>query len=141
MYSNDREVYRQTFINAWCKYQQQILLEPFEAEIIDVILSHPDYQLLLNSLSRGQQQEYTLEENPFLHMSLHLAIREQVKTNRPFGIKDLYQTLNAMPEKFMNAHEVEHAMMACLGKMIWAAQQNGIMPQEAAYLAELEGLK
>lgn len=141
MYSNDREAYRQTFTRVWYKFQQKITLHPYETDILQVILFHPDYQRLLETPRLFQHQEFTLEENPFLHMGLHLAVREQIRTNRPQGIANLFQELNAMSEKFMNAHEVEHAMMTCLAKMLWLSQQNDAPPPEEDYLINLKKLK
>jgi hypothetical protein len=136
MYTNNREAYRNAFHIAWHKHQKRLPLEPVEKEIINVILSHPEYQLLLDSID-SQPDNYPLEENPFLHMSLHLAIREQILTNRPFGITDIYKQL-LKQETFRNAHEVEHHMMECLAQMLWSAQQNGCMPGDEEYLGKMK---
>lgn len=133
MYTNNRDAYRQTFFMAWQKYQKKLPLEPIEAQLIDIILLHPEYQPLLDA-NTCQQQEFALEENPFFHMSLHLAIREQCHTNRPIGISPLYQQLTAK----YNAHEAEHQMMQCLAQFIYLAQQTGAMPNEEHYLEKLK---
>jgi hypothetical protein len=77
------------------------------------------------------------ETNPFLHMSMHIAIAEQLGTNRPAGIKDLYQQLVT---KLGDAHTVEHHIMECLGQMMWEAQHNQAMPDEQQYLECLRKL-
>ena len=134
MYTNNRDAYRQTFFAAWQKYQKQLPLEPVEKQLIEIMLLHPEYHPLLNHPEAFEKQEFELEENPFFHMSLHLAIREQIRTDRPAGITAVYDALSARSE------DAEHLMMTCLAQMIWAAQQSGEMPSEEEYLSRLRGL-
>src|SRR5574340_745819 len=117
MYSNNRDAYRQTFIIAWQKHLKKLPLETIEAQLIEIILKHPEYHSLLDEKTSGEQ-EFALDENPFFHMSLHLALREQVHTNRPNGIATLYQQLIT---KYSDAHDVEHRMMTCLAQIMWKA--------------------
>ena len=77
------------------------------------------------------------EANPFLHMSMHIALVEQISTNRPEGIRECHANL---ARKLGSAHEAEHRMMDCLSEAIWQAQRNNAMPDEAAYLACLKNL-
>lgn len=135
MYTNNREAYRQAFYDAWQKYQKQIPLQPIELQIVDVILLHPEYHALLNNAAH--QQEFILEENPFLHMSLHMTVREQIKLDRPAGVRDIYQRLLLAHE---DPHVVEHLMVDCLGKVLWEAQESGVAPSEEGYLVKLQGL-
>lgn len=137
MYTNNRDAYRQAFYTAWQKYQKQLALEPVEKQLVQAILLHPEYHSLLENISSAQNQEYALEENPFFHMSLHVAIQEQIDMNRPFGITVIQQTLM---EKHSDKHEVLHLMMQCLAKIMWQAQQTGAMPSEEVYLQELRRL-
>ena len=71
-------------------------------------------------------------ENPFMHMGMHIAIREQVMTDRPQGIAAAYRQL---VERLGDQHQAEHRIMECLGEMLWKAQRSGGMPDESAYLA------
>lgn len=136
MYTNNRDAYRQTFFSAWQKYQKNLPLEPVEKQIIDVILTHPEYQALLDK-QQSHQQEFSIEENPYVHMSLHIALREQLRMNRPRGIKEIYTQLSASHE---NPHDAEHKMMACLAEMMWIAQQRGQVPTEEEYAEALKKL-
>ena len=77
------------------------------------------------------------QTNPFLHMGMHLAIREQLATNRPAGITETFGLLMA---RVQDAHAVEHRMMECLGEALWQAQRSGQEPDEARYLACLRQL-
>jgi hypothetical protein len=135
MYSSNREAYRQQFIEIWQKYQNQVPLNLQENRILDVILAHPEYQLLLTH--QNKFQNFELEENPFLHMSLHIALQEQITLNRPVGIRQICEKLN---QKYSNPHEVEHCMIHSLKEVMWQAQQKGIEPSEQEYLQKLRAL-
>lgn len=131
MFTNDRNAYRNAFFIAWEKHAKKIPLEPVEAQIIEIILLHPEYHRFLEKPDQNHSQEFALEENPFLHMSLHIAIREQLHMNRPAGITTLYQQLL---ERFASNHDAEHWMMTRLAQVMWQSQQNGEMPSEEKYL-------
>jgi hypothetical protein len=114
-------------------------LEPLEAQLAAVIAEHPEYVTWLEAGEAALGTEFTPEggqQNPFLHMGLHLAIREQVATNRPPGIAEVHQKLSAR----LGAHEAEHAMLEPLAETLWEAQKQGHMPDEQAYLERLRKL-
>jgi hypothetical protein len=132
MYQSRDEV-RQVYLNVWRKLQQNSLLEPMEALIAEVIEIHPEYHSLLAESDDIRQREFTPEQgqtNPFLHMGMHIALREQAGADRPRGIRTIYQRLLSS----RGQHEAEHAMMECLGQSLWNAQRNGIEPDESEYL-------
>jgi hypothetical protein len=130
---DDRNQLRKTFVTAWEKQQKRQPMEPLEQIIAEIISMHPEYHAMLES-PEVLQQEFTAAEgntNPFLHMGMHIAIREQLITDRPTGIMGLYtRSLN----RLQDAHAVEHCMMECLGESLWQAQQSGELPDEARYL-------
>ncbi|MGL5742659.1 MAG: DUF1841 family protein [Legionella sp.] len=131
---------RQMFFSSWEKYQHKKLLSPLENEIVQVILAHPEYHKLIENQDRFQQQTYFPElcaPNPFLHMGLHLAIREQIATDRPSGISAIHQDLIA---KYHDALEVEHLMMEQLAEFLWLAQKSNTAPDENRYLQVLATL-
>jgi len=128
-----RDEVRQVYLGVWHKIQQQLVLEPMEALIADVIEIHPEYHALLAASNDIKQQEFTPEQgqtNPFLHMGMHITLREQAGTDRPAGIRAIHQKLVSKN----GAHEAEHAMMECLGQTLWNAQRNNQPPDEDAYL-------
>jgi len=128
-----RDEVRQVYLGVWHKIQQKLVLEPMEALIADVIEIHPEYHALLASGDDIGQQEFTPEQgqtNPFLHMGMHITLREQAGTDRPPGIRAIHQKLLSK----QGAHEAEHAMMECLGETLWNAQRNNQPPDEDAYL-------
>lgn len=134
-----RDEIRRVYLEVWQKLQSGQLLEPMEALIADVIESHPEYHPLLNDETETMQQEFTPElgqTNPFLHMGMHIALREQAGTDRPQGIRAIYEALAAARGK----HDAEHAMMECLGQALWNAQRDNQPPDEQSYLECLKKL-
>ncbi len=134
-----RDEIRQVYLKVWQKMQNQSVLEPLEAIIADVIKLHPEYHSMLETGETAKQKEFSPEDgqtNPFLHMGMHITLREQAGGDRPAGILDIYQKL--VQQK--GIHETEHAMMECLGQTLWNAQRHDAMPDENAYLACLRQL-
>lgn len=135
----NREQLRRMYCDAWRKYRAGAPLEPLEAQIAAVIAEHTEYVPLLESPD-APAQEFTPEggrENPFLHMGLHLAVREQVATDRPAGIARIHEMLS---ERLADPHAAEHAMIERLAEALWEAQRAGRMPDEQRYLERLRML-
>jgi len=133
IFGQDRESLRQTWREAWRKARDNAPLSPLEAQIAQVVEMHPEYHRTLESAG-VIERDYTPdmgESNPFLHMGMHLAIHEQVSTDRPAGIAAIYR--KAMEGS--DAHTVEHRFIECLGKMLWEASRSNAPPDEQAYLA------
>ncbi|MFW6348984.1 MAG: DUF1841 family protein [Thiohalospira sp.] len=140
MFGQDRDEIRQSYLTAWQRAQAGEALDPTQRAIADVVADHPEYQTLLSDPETALARDYTPEQgetNPFLHMGLHLALREQVGTDRPTGIRPLHARLAG---RLGDEHEAEHRMMECLGQALWEAQRSGRAPDEAAYLECLKGL-
>lgn len=132
MSKDPRQAYRQVFLNSWAAYQSSKPLNPLEQQIIAVLREHPEY---MADLEKNLNQ--TIGTNPFLHLSLHLSLQEQIQHDRPAGIRALYQ--HALKEPIHhNPHELQHLMMTVLADTLLAAQQDGIMPDESAYLNQLK---
>ncbi len=138
-FNQDRNQLRQGFFDAWQKQQQRQPLTPLEEMITGVIKMHPEYHKLLES-SQAMEQEFPPElgaTNPFLHMGMHIALHEQISTDRPNGIRDVARQLLA---KHKEAHEVEHMMMEQLGEEMWRSQRYNVLPDELRYLQQLREL-
>lgn len=134
MFPQDRTQLRKIFFDAWYKHRHQQVLEPLEQLIVAIIEQHPEYHDILTKQDEQLDKDYTPEmgqTNPFLHMAMHISIQEQLGTQRPAGIRELYQQLLT---KLGDPHTVEHQMMECLGQMIWEAQRNNTMPNDESYL-------
>ena len=139
LYTSERDKLRQFYADCWKKARHGLPMEPMEQLVARVIEMHPEYhQMLENEKHLGN--EYKPEDggtNPFLHMGMHLGLQEQVVMDRPAGIKAIYEQLG---EKYGDVMKTEHAMMDCLGEMMWQAQRTQTEPDEAAYLKCLQGL-
>jgi Domain of unknown function (DUF1841) len=132
---------RRLYVDAWRRYRSSEPLEPLQAQIARLIAEHPEYHELLEAEAPAVEAEFLPEggaENPFLHLGLHLAIREQVSTDRPAGIRALHESLAT---RLGSAHEAEHRMLEVLGEILWESQRAGTQPDEALYLRRLENLE
>lgn len=139
IFSQDRETLRRMYRDAWLKLSEGQPLSPLEAQIAAVVQQHPEYHALIESADAGG--EFTPDQgrtNPYLHMGLHLAIREQVGTDRPAGIADVFRALS---RRRGDPLEAEHDMMEALAETLWEAQRNGAAPDEHAYLERLRRLQ
>ena len=138
IFGQNRDELRKMYADAWQKRLNELPMSPLESQIAGVIAEHPEYHEIF---SEGyQQREWRPEDgqsNPFLHMGLHLAIREQVATDRPTGIRAEHQRLclNAG-----DAHDAEHRMIEALAESLWEAQRNNAPPDETLYLERLRRL-
>lgn len=115
-------------------------MEPVEAQVADVIELHPEYQPALERPDTVLDRDYSPEggqSNPFLHMGLHLAVRDQLATDRPSGIRNAFQQIAA---RMNSVHDAEHQLMERLAEAIWEAQRSGLPPDENAYLSRVRQL-
>ncbi|MBL8419026.1 MAG: DUF1841 family protein [Dechloromonas sp.] len=136
MFSPSRDQVRQFFCAAWKKHQERLPLVGAEVTAADIAARHPEYHALLADSAGALEKEWTPEGgqmNPFLHLSLHLAIHEQVSIDQPPGIRAAFHRLRAK----MEAHAVEHVLLECLGETIWRAQRSGEPMDAAAYLDQI----
>ena len=130
-----REQLRRSYAEAWAKHVAGAPLTALEAQIIDVIGAHPEFQDIVRDADAALAFEpgsSGAAGNPFLHMGLHLAVREQVSLDRPPGVRDLHRQLQA---RYGDSHGAEHALMEALGETLWQAQRSGLAPDEARYLS------
>jgi len=137
IFGEDRNELRQMYSTAWKKHGDRELLSPLESQIAQVIDDHPEYH---DAVSSDLDREFTVEggeTNPFLHMGLHLGIREQVATDRPAGIAAIFRGLAG---RIGDAHLAEHRMIDCLAETLWEAQSNDSAPDESQYLERLRQL-
>ncbi len=138
IFGQNRDELRRMYADAWNKRREGQPLSPLESQIADVIEQHPEYHKALadDALDRDFSPEQG-ETNPFLHMGLHLGIREQVATDRPAGIRSIHGTLAA---RTGDVHTAEHAMIECLAETLWQAQRDNAPPDEQQYLERLRRL-
>lgn len=134
MFNPTRDQVRQFFFEAWRKYRNHEALAGLDNVALAVILLHPEYHPVLDAPERYLDQNYLPEAgavNPFLHMSMHLAIEEQLSVDQPPGIKAEFARLAA---KLGDRHAACHEVLECLGETVWRAQRDGAAPDSLAYL-------
>jgi len=134
MFNPSRDEVRQFFCGAWRKHRQADILTPLEAMALDWMLQHPEYHDTLEAGEDALARDYTPESgqsNPFLHLSMHLSISEQVSVDQPRGIRAAYE---ALAQRLDSPHEAQHQVMECLGQMLWTAQRTGLPPDGEAYI-------
>lgn len=138
--NQSRDQLRRVYVDAWRKRRAGAPLEPLEMQVADVIALHPEYQADLERPEQALERDYTPEggrSNPFLHMGLHLAVRDQIATDRPPGIRSAFEAIAARAD---SAHDAEHLLIECLAETMWEAQRTGRPPDESQYLQRVRDL-
>ena len=138
MFNPSQQEVRAFFCDIWRKKNAGEVLTPLEAMAADWIVHHPEYTALLADPERAQDADFSAERgeaNPFLHLSMHLSISEQISIDQPPGVRAAFQ---ALTRKLDSEHDAQHAMMECLGEMLWQAQQNGTSLDGEVYLQSLK---
>ena len=134
MFQPSQHDVRRFFVETLRKHREHLPLTPMEAIAADWIDEHPEYGTDLTDLDAALAAVYEVEggrSNPFLHLSMHLSITEQIAIDQPTGIKQAFELLR---HKLGSAHEAQHQVMECLGEMIWASQRSGLPPDGERYL-------
>jgi hypothetical protein len=131
MFDPSREQVRELFFGAWRKYRAGEPLVGLESLALDIILLHPEVHDILSSPQRHRDKDYVDTGNPFLHMSLHLALEEQLSIDQPPGIAACFQQLLA---RYSDRHEALHQGIECLAQTVWRAQRDSAPPDAVAYL-------
>ena len=133
MFNPSRAQVRRFFCEAWQKHQERRPLLGAEVAAANIVARHPEYHELLSSGEAAVELEWTPEGgqmNPFLHLSLHLAVHEQLSIDQPSGICAAFTALCAR----LDTHAAEHAILECLGETLWNAQRQGRPMDSESYL-------
>jgi hypothetical protein len=134
MFQPSQHDVRTFFCETYRKQRDKLPLSPMEASAADWIEQHPEYFDALADLPAALAAVYDVEagrSNPFLHLSMHLSIAEQLAIDQPSGIKQAHALLS---RRLGSAHEAQHQVMECLGEMVWASQRSGLPPDGERYL-------
>ena len=134
MFNPTRDQARDFFFELWTKAQERSPLTPLESMALAIVGDHPEYHPVLGDPARNREREWRPEggeTNPFLHLSMHLAIEEQLSIDQPPGIRD---AVNALARRRGSEHDARHDVMDCLAEMIWQAQRHGRPFDNGAYL-------
>ncbi|CAC9579854.1 hypothetical protein [uncultured Gammaproteobacteria bacterium] len=136
LYTQDRSEQRKFLANAWQKFLDKKILDPLETQLTRVIKIHPEYHSLIKNIESDYFPEQG-EVNPFLHINLHLSLREQLSINQPPGIKETYQKI---VNKVGDPHKAEHQIMNCIAEMIFSSQKNNSPMNHQAYVKCLKSI-
>ena len=135
MFNPSRDEARRFLIDAWRKRREEQPLSGLEQMAAGIIALHPEYHPLLETPETSLDRDWQPESggvNPFLHLSLHLAIAEQLSIDQPPGIREQYERIRLARG---DEHPAQHAVLECLGEVLWNAQRHGTAPDAALYLA------
>ncbi|MBU6459751.1 MAG: DUF1841 family protein [Proteobacteria bacterium] len=138
MFKPERDDARRYFCETWKKARAGLPLDGMESMIATIIQAHPEYQPWLENTEKSLMEEWLPENgetNPFLHLSMHLAIEEQLAINQPKGIRSYYEKLAT---QLGDEHRAQHEILDCLAEMLWQSQRNQAPPDAEIYLACLE---
>lgn len=138
MFNPSQQDVRRFFCEAFRKHRHNQILTPLEAIARDWIIEHPEYDDALADVDKALEADYSVEQgqaNPFLHLSMHLSITEQISIDQPPGIRKAFQ---ALAQRKGSEHEAHHEIMECLGETIWNSQRSGLPPDSAAYLESIK---
>ena len=136
MFNPSRDQVRSFFIDTWRKYQAKEVLTPMETIAADIITQHPEYHAVVED-PEAIDRDFPPESgqiNPFLHLSLHLAIEEQLSIDQPPGVRAAFEAACA---RRGDRHDAMHDALECLGEMLFNAQRNGTPPDGVAYVSAL----
>ena len=134
MFQPSQHDVRRFFCETRRKQRDGLPLSPMEAIAADWIARHPEHHGELDDLDEALAAAYPVEggrANPFLHLSMHLSISEQIAIDQPTGIK---QAFGLLATRLGSLHEAQHQAMECLGEMIWESQRSGLPPDGERYL-------
>lgn len=138
MFNPSRDQARQFFFETWRKYREEERLSGLETITLEVILRHPEYHAMLQNMERYLDKDFPPEmgeTNPFLHMSMHVAIKEQLAIDQPIGICQKFKQIQI---KLGDEHKAMHHIMECFVEMLWQAQRDQSPPNAQIYLDCIE---
>lgn len=138
MFSPTRDEARRFLVDAWTKFRAREPLSGLEQTAAELIALHPEYHAILEAPERDLERDWRPESgdvNPFLHLSLHVAVAEQLAIDQPPGIRAEFDRIKGARG---DEHAALHAVLECLGEVLWNAQRHGTTPDARLYLACLE---
>ncbi len=134
MFSPSRDEARRFLIEAWRKSREGAPTSDLERLAAKLVALHPEYHPVLEHPEKHADRDYLPESgdvNPFLHLSLHLAVAEQIAIDQPPGIRALFERIR---DARGDEHAALHAVLECLGEVVWHAQRHRTAPDAKLYL-------
>ncbi len=140
MFTHHRHELREHYYQAWKKFCDHLPTDPLEMQLISVIKMHPEYHFIFENFDKYRDKDFNPElgeTNPFLHLSMHQTIRDQVRTDKPDGMQKIYSKLL---KRTSDKHQVEHIIMDVLIEMMWQSQHLNLPFNDKKYLRQLKQL-
>jgi len=134
MFTPSRDEARRFLVDAWSKHRAKQPLSGLEQVAAGLIALHPEYHPVVENPERFVDRDWKPEAgaaNPFLHLSLHLAVAEQIAIDQPPGIRAQFERLRTARG---DEHAALHVVLECLGEVVWSAQRHRTPPDAALYL-------
>ena len=134
MFSPSRDEARRFIVEAWRKRRAGEPLSDLERTVASLVAMHPEYHALIDEGVLHLERDYTPDGgavNPFLHLSLHLAVAEQLAIDQPPGLRAEFERLKLAHG---GEHDALHVVLECLGETMWQAQRLGTGPDASVYL-------
>ena len=140
MFTPSRDEARRFLAEAWAKQRDGRRCRRSSARSSTSSRCTPRYHALLEDADRNLDRDFAPEAgavNPFLHLSLHLAVAEQLAIDQPPGIRAEFERLRA---HHGDEHDALHDLVECLGEVVWQAQRAGGGPDASLYLSLLASM-
>jgi hypothetical protein len=103
--------------NVWQKVNNNDDLTEEEELLAEQMQAHPEYEEIWSDQSLADHLfDPTREENPFLHVSLHVMLERQIVSGEPPCVGRTVERLETLGE---NPHEVRHALLRVLVQETW----------------------
>lgn len=132
--------HRQVFWDAWQKAQADLPLNALEVRVARVIQMHQEYHCFFTDMDDFLERDFQLDDgmNPYLHLSLHLALEEQAATKHPPEMaRALYHLITV---DGLERHEALHKILEILAESVYESQRTGGEPDVLDYAEQLKGL-
>jgi len=132
--------HRQIFWDAWQKTLANLPLNALEVRIARVIKMHPEYHHFFDDMEDFLDRDFQVNDgmNPYLHLSLHLSIEEQLATKQPIEAAKLMEL--HMIEKRADRHDVLHMILEVLAETVYESQRDGREIDPLAYAQKIKVL-
>jgi hypothetical protein len=120
-----RQAFRRTVYHIWGMIQAGLVDEMNEAEyaIARILLEHPEYGDFFEDekILDGRKFDTGSAVNPFLHVSLHKMIEDQLEAGHPEEVRFFFESMEA---KGNDRHEIVHVIMKILSILIFEAMHS-----------------
>ena len=132
--------HRQVFWDAWQRAKDNLPLDAMQVRIARVIEMHPEFHHYFDDMERFLERDFHVDDgmNPYLHLSLHLALEEQIATRQPPEVGSALEHL--MTAKGIGRHDALHFILEILAESVYFAQREGKEPDVLLYLTRIREL-